>query len=566
MSKLDFEAFKEKFDLSDAFINNINIFFEKLLKHGYVSTAQKNKLINKLYENVHELYIGTNSTYDYKTGFYDANQKTLYIKDENDIPAVYLRLLYVITTQDLDNGSYISGYRVTKLANDSYKLTYKNYGINRAVMANLVCKLCDGLPSNIKITTGFKTYTHNFFGYSIEAPNDIYAIEGKLLSQFCFALNIDEQLLYTGIFSKNPDKYLQSILSRKKIKPDSEFFTLLDEISRAYSTYNKLAYLNKKLDQNYIEIRKHAIDKDLDSFLLEKESIEKEIKKVLSKLKDADSDENSSDIDENENLELSLNEVLTGYENNIKGLITQIQDILARVIVEERNKKPKYEFASHLKQFEDLLIVENALVSKTLSDVIIFDLLPRNERSALNIMLKIKYSIIQNILSKDQYTNISKLFAFNVIPSLIDEDKGTAIVCLNANKEFARMVKINDLHLPIERMHVEPDFVPIDNLNYLLHSDYSNMYVGPIEKIYTNLKETFSEFKNIDLNDLYLFDYNQKKYVLTVTKQDTSLLSIKYDKDVFRFEKLEITEPYSIFGNEKVILNNNSKLPTIYNK
>ena len=293
MSKIDFEAFKEKFDLSDDLINTINIFFEKLLTYGYISTSQKNKLIRKLYENINEIYIGTNSTYDYKTGFYDANQKILYIKDENDIPAVYLRLLYVIATTEIGVSEYISGYRVTKLATDSYKLTFKNYGLNRAVMANLVCKLCDGLPTNIKITSGFKTYTHNFFGYSIDAPNDIYAIEGKLLSQFCFALNIDEELLYTGIFSNNPDKYLQSILNRKKIKSDSEFFVLLDKISRFYSTYNKLAYLSKKLDENYLEIKKHALDKDLGSFMLEKESIEKEIQKVLSKLKNTNDEDNA---------------------------------------------------------------------------------------------------------------------------------------------------------------------------------------------------------------------------------------------------------------------------------
>lgn len=564
MSKIDFEAFKEKFDLSDNLINTINIFFEKLLTYGYISTSQKNKLIRKLYENINEIYIGTNSTYDYKTGFYDANQKILYIKDENDIPAVYLRLLYVIATTELGISEYISGYRVTKLATDSYKLTFKNYGLNRAVMANLVCKLCDGLPTNIKITSGFKTYTHNFFGYSIDAPNDIYAIEGKLLSQFCFALNIDEELLYTGIFSNNPDKYLQSILNRKKIKSDSEFFVLLDKISRFYSTYNKLAYLSKKLDENYLEIKKHALDKNLDSFMLEKESIEKEIQKVLSKLKNTNDEDNA--FDENQNLELNLNEVLTEFENNIKLLITQIQDILAKVIVEDKNKSSKYEFASRLKQFDNMLIVENDLVSKTLSDVIIFDLLPKNERSALNIMLKIKYSIIQNILAKDSFTSISKLFSFNVIPSLIDEEKGCAIICLKANREFARLVQVNDLNLPIEKMRVEPDFVPIDNLSYLLHSDYSNMYVGPIEKIYSNLKDAFEEYKDVDLKDIYIFEYNQKKYVLCASEKNTSLLSIVYDKDVYRFEKLEITESYSIFGNEKITLSYISKLPAIYNK
>ena len=258
--------------------------------------------------------------------------------------------------------------------------------------------------------------------------------------------------------------------------------------------------------------------------------------------------------------------MLKKLKKNIKILITQIQDILAKVIVEDKNKSSKYEFASRLKQFDNMLIVENDLVSKTLSDVIIFDLLPKNERSALNIMLKIKYSIIQNILAKDSFTSISKLFSFNVIPSLIDEEKGCAIICLKANREFARLVQVNDLNLPIEKMRVEPDFVPIDNLSYLLHSDYSNMYVGPIEKIYSNLKDAFEEYKDVDLKDIYIFEYNQKKYVLCASEKNTSLLSIVYDKDVYRFEKLEITESYSIFGNEKITLSYISKLPAIYNK
>ncbi len=116
---------------------------------------------------------------------------------------IYLRLLYVLTTNTVNENNHTTGYMTTRLRTDSYKLEHINFGLNRAVMSNLVCKLCNMVSTDISIISTYKTYSHNFLGYKIEASNNIYALEGKILSELCFALNIDEQMLFTGLFSKS---------------------------------------------------------------------------------------------------------------------------------------------------------------------------------------------------------------------------------------------------------------------------------------------------------------------------------------------------------------------------
>ena len=93
MSKSDLVQFQEKFHLSDNFINTIEELLDKLIDFGYIGIFKKRALIEKLYDNINEIYIGNQNPLDYKTGFYDANKKVLYIKNEKDIPSVYLRLL-----------------------------------------------------------------------------------------------------------------------------------------------------------------------------------------------------------------------------------------------------------------------------------------------------------------------------------------------------------------------------------------------------------------------------------------------------------------------------------------
>ena len=253
MSKADLTLFKEKYNTSDYFTSVVESLLNKLAEFEYISNSKKASLLDLLYKNVKDIRFGTNNIYDFKSGYYDANKKELYIKDEKNIPSVYLRLLYILTTSEIDTNAYMVGYSTTKLRKDSYKMAYSNFGINRAVMANLVYKLCHLLPPHLQITPSKKTYTHDFLGFKIETENEISGIEGKLLSELCFVLDLDPELLYLGLFSKNPIKYLDSVFEKKKFKNKDKFLKLFDNISRKYNTYNKLAFLSNKLNDNYVE-------------------------------------------------------------------------------------------------------------------------------------------------------------------------------------------------------------------------------------------------------------------------------------------------------------------------
>ena len=73
------EKFKEKCKLDDKFIEKINFLFEKLVNFGYLDNLNVSKLYKKLYNNVDAVFLSSDKTHDYKTGYYDAIKKELYI-------------------------------------------------------------------------------------------------------------------------------------------------------------------------------------------------------------------------------------------------------------------------------------------------------------------------------------------------------------------------------------------------------------------------------------------------------------------------------------------------------
>ena len=82
MSVKDFSSFKEKFSLNDNLIQILDSLFEKLISFGYMNNRNKYYYIDKLFNNIDDIYIGSTNEYDYKSGYYDANNKIIYIKNE----------------------------------------------------------------------------------------------------------------------------------------------------------------------------------------------------------------------------------------------------------------------------------------------------------------------------------------------------------------------------------------------------------------------------------------------------------------------------------------------------
>ncbi len=348
---------------------------------------------------------------------------------------------------------------------------------------------------------------------------------------------------------------------------ENEFFNLFDNISRKYNWYNKLVFLSKKLNNNYLEFKKHALDNDIAELVEEKNALFKQIKLVLSSLTTIDrfelgeNDENTDDF-----TNASLNEEIYKLETELKGSIISMQNILCDKIISSRDYLTDYQYASRLKQFSQMLIVKNDKLEKAITNVILYNLLPKDELTTVNLTVKIKYMLIQNILSEKNYTSISKAFTFNIIPDLVDESNGVALTLLNINGNFARLVQINDLNLPLEKMNTAPSFIPLDNFAYILNSDYSNMYVGFLEKIYTALRFKFNEFKNLKLSELYMFEYNSKKYLIVNLGINVYVLTVDIFQNNYDFKMLDISEKYSLFEKANIKFKNSgsNELPMIY--
>ena len=338
------DKLKEKCKVEERFYSIVEGIFEKLLEFGYINKRQKKKLYRKLYENIDTILIGNNKQIDYKTGYYDAVKKELYIRDLNNIESVYLRIIYIITTTQISRDSFAVGYSIASLSKRNYKIEHKNFGINRAIVSNLVCRLLYTIPTALTIYPTYRAYQNDFLGKEITSDNDIYFLEGKLIRQICYCLNISEEDLYYNLFNF-PTKNLNKILRKTKYENYDEILLKLDEISRTYSNYNKLTYFNKLLNDNYLNIKKNILSENVNELYKEQEKIKSAIYSTLEKYEiDMDDEE-----DENFNVEASLSEKISDFEELILNDITYIQNILVDFLLENENKYSVIEYVKKRK-------------------------------------------------------------------------------------------------------------------------------------------------------------------------------------------------------------------------
>lgn len=541
MSNANLALFKEKHNTSDYFISVIESLLTRLVEFEYIHHSKISSFIEVLDKNIQSIGFG-NNPYDFKSGYYNANSKELYIKDEKNIPAVYLRLLYALTTVETDPNAFMVGYSTTRLRKDSYKLNYSGFGINRAIVSNLVYKLCNLLPTSLQIAPNQKTYTHDFLGFKIQADNDLYSLESKLLSQTCFVLDLDPELLYAGLFSKNPIKYLDSVFEKKNFENKEKFLKLFDNISRKYNTYNKLAYLSNKLNDNYIEYKKHVLTADINNIIKEQDVIETHIRTAIANL---------YGIDENEEVEVEvgLSEALAKLETDLKNMLVKFQDILCDNIIKSNSSLPAIKYANKLKCFNDILIMTNKKLTKTIQNTILFKLMPDNEVTGINLIQKIKYGIIDHILSSTDFTNISNTFSFYNITNLENSDTGTAVILLNSDRKFAKIVEVEGLNKNLNtNSNFKLNYIPLDNLKYMMNTNYLATYIGNVEALYTSLKNNFEQLKNIPLDNVSVFEYKSQKYIVAYCNGHAYVISYVYSSKGYGFNMLNLSEQYKVFG------------------
>ena len=147
----------------------------------------------------------------------------------------------------------------------------------------------------------------------------------------CFCCNISEEELYSNLFSASPIKYLNKVLEKAGFEDNDELLKLFDTASRMYSNYNKLCFLNRKLNENYIEIRKNALNDDISELTNKRDTIKLAIKTAIQKLEYKELKIDEEDFDEK--IEASLSEKITNFENSILEKTSSFQSMLVKILI-----------------------------------------------------------------------------------------------------------------------------------------------------------------------------------------------------------------------------------------
>lgn len=553
------DKLKQKCQVDEKFYDIVDSLFSKLINFSYITKREQKKLERKLYENIDTILIGNDISIDYKTGYYDAIRKELYIKDITNIESVYLRVLYALTTTEIINNSYNVGYSTVSLSKVNYKTEYKNFGLNRAVISNLVCRLLYTEPIALSIVPTYRNYENDFLGNKIVSDNDIYFLEGKLLKQICYIFNLSEENLYSNLFI-SPKKYINKFFNKMTIETQDKLLDTLDEISKKYSNYNKLVFLNKKLDINYIEFKKISLKSDTSKLKREKESIKLAIRNALLPLIFSEDDEvMGSELDNN--IDACLSEQINKLEEEIILLISSIQNILVEYLISSEYKYSNIMYAIKLKELENLLILKNELLEENTFNAISVKLMNSFVFTASNLIEKIKYSIINKILSSNKYIRIYKTIQFNKLTNIKSSDD-TSIIVLSVDGSFLQIATVNSLNKPMKSLKNNTKFVNIENMSYLLNNPISNKDTKSYEEIFTKIKDAFPEYHNVQIENMFITDILNNNLVIILDNESFKIIEIKRNKNGnYDLLPINLSETYNVFS-----LNNMSSLPVLYKK
>lgn len=550
------DKLKEKCNIDNKLFEIVNDIFDKLVNFSYINKYQSNKLQKRLYNNIDTILIGNEVNIDYKSGYYDAVKKELYIKDISNIESVYLRILYALSTTEVSKDTYNVGYSTSTLSNSDYKIRHKNFGINRAVTSNLACRLLYTIPTTLSIMPTYRTYENDFLGNKISSDNDIYFLEGKLFTQICYILDVSEEELYNNFFIA-PNKFLNKFSSKISNNLNTDLLKLLDDISQNYSAYNKLIYFNRLLNENYINTKKRNLKEDTKALEREKENIKLAITNALIKLSDKyDSDDDDVFV----NIEDSLSEEIETLEEKILSDIINLQNILLDYLIKNKQNYSSISYAIKLKELEKVLIIKNENLKDAIYKTLTVDLMNTFEDTATNIIEKIKYSIINEIISSDKYIKIYKNMNFKKITN-INTKANSEIVAVTADDEFVQLIAINNLDQKIKKLENNTHSIALNNMGYLLNTPSVTKDIQIYEKIFTILHTKFPKFSNVRIENMFFVKEDDLSLIIILQNNNFDVLEvIQNDTTPLTLKLLKLSESYTLFN-----LHNNT-LPTIYKK
>lgn len=554
------DKLKEKCIVDVRFFTIAEQLFDKLIEFGYISHRQSVKLQKKLYDNVDTILIGNDIQIDYKSGYYDAVKKEIYLKDLNNLESVYLRLLYAITTTETGKNAYSVGYSSTSLSKSSYKIEHRCFGMNRAVISNLVCRLLYTVPATLSIMPTYRSYENDFLGNKIASDNDIYFLEGKLLRQICYIFDVSEENLYSNLFT-SPAKYLKKFFAKVSYDNMDKILADLDYISRKYSNYNKLVFFNKLLNDNYLNTKKRILENDISDLRQEKEKINLAIQNALLRI----TDENGTPEEENTdtleiNIESQLAEQINTLEDSILQTISEVQEDLVHHLIASESKYSSISFAIKLKELEKILIVKNSDLSDTIFKTVSLKLMNTFEDTSSNLIEKMKYSIINEVLSSDKYIKIYKNMQFKKLTGLKLPDN-TDLIALVIDDTFMQLIEVNHLNEKMKELKSNTRSITVENMSYLLNNPTVTQDIHIYEKIFTAIHSKYPKFANVRIENMFLVNTLNNLLVIIMHDDTFSILQISQKDGAITSKMVRLSENYSIFN-----FKGNSNMPVIYNK
>ncbi|MEG2645714.1 MAG: hypothetical protein RSA08_01630 [Clostridia bacterium] len=547
---------QQKCNIDNKLMNHIEQIFVKLIDFGYITHTQSKKLERKLYNNIDTVLIGDDITLDYKSGYYDSLKKELYIKDISNIESIYLRILYALSTTELSKDNYCVGYSTASLSSSNYKIEHKHFGINRAIVSNLACRLLYTLPTALSIVPTYRSYESDFLGNKINSDNDIYFLEGKILQQLCYTFELSEENLYNHLFIK-PRKYLNKFLKKANIENSNELLEILDLISRKYSNYNKLIYLNKELNDTYLEIKKHVLNKDISELEKKENKIHLAIRTALISIHKNDY-KNYDEFDTN--IESVLAETINNFEDFLIINISKIQNLFVDTLLTFENKFSSIHYAIKLKELEKILLVESPKLKNKLYDVVANSLTSSNQTTGSNLIEKIKFSLVNEIISSDKYSKIYKDMHFKKLLGL-PLSQNSHLIALLIDSEFVQLVQISNLDQNIKTIYNNTTSIQLTNLGYLLNNPLNTNDVEKIEKIFTSIKSKGGIYNYINIDNMYLADLEDIKLIIIAQHSKFEAIEIKDNNGTISCHNIKLSDEFNVFSTS-----NYSNLPIVYDK
>ena len=463
---------------------------------------------------------------------------------------MFLRLVYAITTTKKKEQTYNVGYSTTSLSNLNYKQEHKNYGLNRAIVSNLVCRILYTEPTTLSIVPTYRTYKKDFLGNGFDADNNIYFLEGQILKQMCFALGIQEEDFYFHLFV-NPARFLERTMDKCKVENPDQLLAIFDRASKNYCNYNKFLYYNRLLDNNFLKAKKTLPNEKMDEDVIKERN---ELTYIINK-KIQEIDSSVDEEDELEDVAASLNETINKLEENMISDVVNIQNILVDTLLISENRYSPIQFTVKQKQLSSLLLFKNEKLEDSIYSTISYKVLNTYESTSSNLIEKMKYSIVSELLSSEKYIKIYNNMEFNRLVNL-DLDDNTEIMALSVNGTFLQLMKIKDLNLPFTELKDNTEIIKIDNLKFLLNSPLSIKTTQNIEKIYTYIKTHHEKYKTIEIEKLYITNVGNTTLVLVLSEEDFEIFKMDIVNDEVECQKVALSEKYAIFDSSNVCYTN----------